>query len=91
MAQSKSVEPRSAIDQRIDAKRISFATAAGMNPMSGRRFVYDAWSYTRLEAWQNLTAQQIPGAPSFTRTVSRTPWRKDHSFALAQWAWIYVG
>lgn len=63
----------------------------GSSSMLGRRFAYDSRDWSRLEAWEHLTAQHIPGAPMVAPNICRVPWRKAHNEARHEWAWIYVG
>jgi hypothetical protein len=88
---SRATAQRIGARMRESAKMLGFLAAGGMNPMRGRRFVYSAAEWSRLEAWQHLTAQLIPGAPHPAANQSRVPWRKAHNTARGEWAWIYVG
>lgn len=81
-----------AISERYEQiRRSCVALWYGRSPMVGRRFAYDSREWSRLQAWQHLTQQHIPGAPLAADNVCRVPWRKDHNEARHEWAWIYVG
>jgi hypothetical protein len=83
---------RTPIPETEHAKRLACAACGGLNPARFHRFAYDSREWSRLEAWQHLTEQQIPGAPQHSSVASsRVPWRKAHNEARHEWAWIYVG